>query len=65
MDGKFTGLHYQKRARPVADCSAVDAKRGAEDNVNVSRKHFGALPFATELTLHIAKTCNTGKDCHN
>lgn len=33
--------------RPVADSSAVDSKRGAEDSANVSRQHFGALPFAS------------------
>ena len=48
MDGKFTGPLYQKQSRPVAD-SSVDAKRGAEDSVNVSRQHFSALPFATVM----------------
>ncbi|XP_014664507.1 PREDICTED: uncharacterized protein LOC106806883 [Priapulus caudatus] len=47
VDGKFTGPHYQKRPRPVADSSAVDAKRGAEEGANVSRQHFSALPFAS------------------
>ena len=35
--------------RPVADSPAVDAKRGAEDSVNVSRQHFSPLPFATVM----------------
>ena len=46
MDGKFTGPHYQRQPRPVADSYAVDAKRGAEGSANVSRLHFSALPFA-------------------
>jgi hypothetical protein len=47
VDGKSTGLHYQKRSRPVADSYAVDAKRDAGDSAHVSRQHFSALPFAT------------------
>ena len=27
--------------------SAVDVRRGAEENANVSRQHFSAQPFAT------------------
>ena len=47
MDGKFTGSHYQKQPRPVMNSSTMDVRRGVEDNANVSRQHFSALPFAT------------------
>ena len=47
VDGKFTGPHYQKRSRHVADSSVVGVNRGAEDNANVPRQHFNALPFVT------------------
>ena len=61
MNGKLhiTGPHYQKQPRPAVNFYAVDARRGAEDNVNVSRQHSSALHFATVVDSVVRTKCCT------
>jgi hypothetical protein len=49
MDGLFPGQTFLKPHRVTANCYVVDAKRVAQDDVNVLKQDFRVLPFATVM----------------
>ena len=51
MDGKLSRLHYQKQLKLAESFYIADARKDAEDIVNVSRKHSSALHFATVMDI--------------
>ena len=48
---KANWINYQKQPRPAVNFYTLDARKGAENNANVSRQHSSALHFATVVDL--------------